>query len=205
MIHHITKIENLKKIFLSGWIYSRNKVNNFSDTADESIIKARNNINEINLNNYVPFHLNYFQERYKIPYNTVVIGNNGKENMVYLIMDNFSNKKALYYCYHPASIYQKNYQGYELFISNLSENYIRLKAEAKKIHPCWELDYSNNEVKQFLMSELLFYSEISVKDISRIIVYSEDVKKKIEDIFEELYKENSIKVNIEIYINNNFY
>ena len=108
-MHHVTHIKNLENILKSGKLMARNFLKHeFTDTADHGIINSRINVNNIDLNNYVPFHNDKFQTEYGIPYNYRVCKNNGKSNMIYLVFDTFKVtfspfNECLYYMYHPTS------------------------------------------------------------------------------------------------------
>ncbi|MGL5950698.1 MAG: DarT ssDNA thymidine ADP-ribosyltransferase family protein, partial [Cetobacterium sp.] len=152
-MHHLTHIENLEKIIKDGFLKSRNFMDSkFTDTANQSIINSRSNVNGKNLNNYVPFHWNNFQKDYKIPYNTDVLGRVGCENMIFLSgkIPEFSTN--LYFLFHPTSQYKKEYTDFDKYLEYLTKEHGFLQKEAYLKNPWWELDFSDNKVKQFLMS-----------------------------------------------------
>ncbi|MGL5376998.1 MAG: DarT ssDNA thymidine ADP-ribosyltransferase family protein [Cetobacterium sp.] len=193
-MHHITHIENLESILENG-IHSRNEVKKFVNTADNGIIKGRESVNGCNLNNYVPLHFNYFEERHGIGYNYVVIQKYNKENMIYLIPEIENHKERMIYSlYHPTSSFGKIIENSEEFFDKIEKVYISLLGIEER------LDYSNNEVKQFLKSEALVYSNIKVEEIKSIYVYNQNVKTKVEGIL----KNKNIK-NINVIIKPKFF
>lgn len=194
-MHHLTHIKNLKDI-LENNLNARNYTTDFEDTALEGIIEKRENVDGLNLNNYVPFHLNCMQKKYEISYNHSVI--KGKEDeMIFLLFDfkTIENeyKDVLYYVYHPVSVFK-------IKCCSLKEMFSKIKSEAKKLPK-----YSSDRLRYTKQSQELFMSEILVKQnvssffIKQIIVHSEATKKKVKEIFEatSFKSETTVKIDIE--------
>ena len=185
-IHHLTHIENLESILKNG-LMSRNKLKkdniSFDDTANKNIIEKRNE-----LNNYIPFHINKLQKEQGIPYNYQVCNHHKPENMIFLNYntDNLSNYNIKCFLYHPTSKYTKE------FSLNDFEN--KLIFEEKKLIKDGKLDYKDNKIQQFLMSEVLINSTIYLDKNWIIISYSEIQKQKIMKILKKF------NINIPVYI-----
>lgn len=181
-MHHLTHINNLKLILKEG-LKSRNFNNqDFVDTADSEMIEERKSIYGKDLNEYVPFHLNFLQINHMIGYNYVVLRNNGMTNMVYLILDYpFTEKKILCYLHHPASRYAIEYSDLKTFISELFKTYNELKNKNGN-----KLNFKDHQTQQFLKSEILIYKKVSIDKIKEIVVFSKDVEKQIVDLLREL-------------------
>lgn len=180
-IHHLTHIKNLKNILLFG-LKSRNILKNenddFTDTAENDIIIKRKE-----LNNYIPFHFNFIQERYGIPYNYSVCKREKPENIIFLVATTVrdESKSFIFNLYHPISTYTKNISNFPLFEEKFFEEIENYSNELGI------LKYSDQEVKNLFMSELLIKSSaISIDDRWEIYVYSQNVKNKIENLFEDI-------------------
>ncbi len=189
-IHHLTHLQNLEKILKSGKLLSRNSLtsNNFFDTADENIIGKRNNIN-----NSIPFHFNFIQEKYGISYNHTILNNFGFKNMIYFIYEcddlcNFCIDKCNLFLYHPISNFSRKVENIKIIIDeveNLPKNINNI------------LNYNSKQVQNYFMSEAIFINEFPIIKINKIICYDEITKKIIELI---LIKNNfhNIKVVIDL-------
>ena len=173
-MNHLTTITNLEKIISSKKILSRTNINGeFEDTADENIIQERNNIEGMNLNNYVPFHLNEIQFSQGVPYNKSIYDKVEKKDLVILcVPKEFGD---LFYLYHPKSIYTKQAKNLEEFLEEFS------KIE-KKLAPTGRYNWRDHETKQFFMSEILIYNECPIENISKYIVYDSTAKSNLEKL-----------------------
>ncbi|MGL6130958.1 MAG: DarT ssDNA thymidine ADP-ribosyltransferase family protein [Fusobacteriaceae bacterium] len=196
-MHHLTPIDNLASILSKG-ILARNSVNNFSDTADPDIIQERKNIGGLDLNNFVPFHLDFLQKDHEISYNHIVLRNNGKENMVFIISTPEKLKctaiNMIYFLYHPASNYAKKFLKWADYSKTTTTEYKTLKKENKG-----KLNYRDNRTQQFLMSEILVPDFFKIKNIEKLIVFGEVPKKRVEKILDEY------NVDIEVEIDKKFF
>lgn len=164
MIHHLTHINNLNNILTQG-LKARNFINSFINTANQSIINGRQTISNYNLNNYVPFHLNYFQEEYGISYNFNVLNTYGRHNMIYLIFDFEELSTNLYCLYHPTSNFSKVLSSYSDYITKLNSEYASLSLQGR-------LNFTSNQVQQLLMSEILAYKDYPLTHLKEIRVYN---------------------------------
>ena len=198
-IHHLTHIENLENILEKG-LKPRNKLNQneFRNTANDEIInkrekyqsnndnnKIKNFLGEVNmkkiianLNNYIPFHINELHKKYGIPYNYAVCKKEGNKNMIILSCktENLLFKEIVYQLYHPVSNYKCEY------ITNNEEKFIKkFKKEERKLKNEYNFDYSNQRVKEFLMSEILVKGILYLDNKWKIYVYSDEIKNKIEN------------------------
>ena len=183
-IHHLTHIENLENILEKG-LKPRNelKKNEFRNTSNDEIINKRekyqsnNDNNKIkNLNNYIPFHINELHKKYGIPYNYVVCKKEGNKNMIILSCktENLLSKEVIYQLYHPVSNYKYEY------ISNNEKEFIKkLEEEENKLRNEYNFDYSNQRVKEFLMSEILVKGVLYLDNKWKIYMYSDEIKNKI--------------------------
>lgn len=196
-IHHLTHIENLDSILKNG-LMSRNELKNigcdYKDTANIEIIEKRGG-----LENNIPFHIDYLQKKYGIPYNWSVLKVNKKENMIFLNCATESltlNKITLnYFLYHPISKNNHEFKNLDEFIKNLR------KEEEKLPKYNGGLNYKDREVQQFLMSEILIEDRLNIDFNWKIIVCSEEQSKKVKKIL----KNNNIDVEISIDKYNYFY
>ncbi|MGL5051078.1 MAG: DarT ssDNA thymidine ADP-ribosyltransferase family protein [Cetobacterium sp.] len=196
-MHHLTPIDNLASILSKG-ILARNSINNFSDTADPDIIQERKNICGLDLNNFVPFHLDFLQKDHEISYNYIVLRNNGKENMVFIISNpeklKFSVTNMIYFLYHPASNYAKKFLEWADYSKTTTKEYSILKKENEG-----KLNYRDNKTQQFLMSEILVPDFFKIKNIEKLIVFGEVSKKRVEKILDQY------NVDIEVEIDKKFF
>ena len=179
-IHHLTHIENLKSILENG-LKPRNelKQNEFKNTANNEIITKREEYKS--LNDYIPFHINKLQITYRIPYNYVVCKNEGNENMIFLSCktENLFSDEIIYQLYHPVSNYKCEY------VSNNEKEFIKkLEEEENKLKYEYNFDYSNQRVKEFLMSEILVKGILYLDNNWKIYVYSNEIKNKIKNHIE---------------------
>ena len=188
-IHHLTHIDNLESILERGLI-SRNQLKQFNikfnDTADKRIIGERND-----LNNYIPFHINYLQKKYSMPYNWKVLKNQSSENMIFLNynIDDFSNNELDFYLYHPISKSQNN----AIKINDLMGFKEKLLKEEKKLqNDMGYLDFSDNKTQQFLMSEVLIKDRIYLSEKWKIGVFSFAQKQ----IVEKKLEKNNLKIEV---------
>ena len=185
-IHHLTHIENLKSILENG-LKPRTelKQNEFKNTADNKIIAKReeyksnnNNIEMKSLNDYIPFHINKLQITHRIPYNYRVCKNEGNENMIFLSCktENLFSDEIIYQLYHPVSNYKCEY------VSNNEKEFIKkLEEEERKLKDEYNFDYSNQRVKEFLMSEILVKGILYLDNNWKICVYSNEIKNRIKN------------------------
>ena len=185
-IHHLTHIENLGSILEKG-LKPRNELNQneFRNTANDEIVNKRgkyqsnNDNNKIkNLNNYIPFHINELHKKYRIPYNYAFCKKEGNKNMIILSCktENLLFKEIVYQLYHPVSNYKCEY------ITNNEEKFIKkFKKEERKLKNEYNFDYSNQRVKEFLMSEILVKGILYLDNKWKIYVYSDEIKNKIEN------------------------
>lgn len=201
-IHHLTHIENFKKILKDKKILSRNELSrNMSDnipvnTANMEIINRRGALND-----YIPFHLNVLQEREGISYNYVVCKNHHEDSMIFLIFDEeLLNKNTLFSVYHPASNYNNNRN--HSYYGKL--NYFKLSLEhfKKEIQTNYYRLFENisntddpNKRKQFLMSEVLMYKEVDIKFLKEIYVSDYSAKEDVEKILEQENLDIPVTVN----------
>ena len=182
-IHHLTHINNLDNI-LKNELMARNKLKEldyeFTDTAENDIILKRNE-----LNNCIPFHFSFIQEVYGIPYNYAVCKKRKPEEMIFLVATIKVDESKLldFLLYHPVSKYSKK-------ISSFSSFYNSFLEEIKKYtNEIGFINYSEQEVKNLLMSELLVnYDKIKIDKNWQIWVYSQEVKLEIEKKFEKNYE-----------------
>lgn len=206
-MHHITHIDNFLNIINCGYLYSRNYlINNkcfFEDTANYDIINKRGNNLSIDLNEYIPFHIDYYQKEHEISYNHEVIMRKKPENMIFFIFSQFicEAKNCLFYMYHPVSIYGRYFTSLNEYAQNMRKEYKALK-KGIRLDGKPYLDYSDHKVQEFLCSEILIKDCISLNDASYILVYNEDIQDRLRNMLpggteNELY--NKIIVNKEFY------
>ena len=196
-LHHITHINNLENILKNG-LKSRNELLSqdidFEDTADRKIVEKRGI-----LNNYIPFHIDWIQDVHGIPYNYAIFEKNGYDNMIFLWVDPIKNNKKYlikYFLYHPISNYAIEYNNLEDFAKNF-------KLEKEKLVREYAFDYTNQEVREFRMSEILILKNTIFLDSDwSIIVYSEESFKKVKELLE---KHQNDYANIKILIKPNFF
>ena len=197
-MHHITHINNLESILKNG-LKSRNELLSqesiiFEDTADPDIIRKRES-----LNNYIPFHIDWFQNAHGIPYNYVICNKNGYDNMIFLYIDSKKAKEKYlmkYFFYHPTSNYCTE-------CKNLEDFSKKFKTEKQELEEKLSFDYNEQQVKEFRMSEFLILKNTIFLDSDwSIIVYSEESSKKVKKLLEE-YKNDY--ANIKILIKPDFF
>lgn len=194
-IHHITHIDNLDEIIKTG-LLSRNFLNNnkknYKDTANHEIIEKRNT-----LNNYVPFHINKLETEYGIPYTYQICSNRGKQAFVVLSLNfrNYNQTMNKLYLYHPVSYFKKE-------IMDLSEYITKINEEPNKLPKnCYgKLDFSNGQVQQFLMSEVLIKDSVPFDRIDSIYVFNEVTEKKVNEILK-----NNDGVRVVVKVDPNFF
>lgn len=174
IIHHLTHKNNTDNILENG-LMGRNKLQElgyeFTDTAENDIILKRNE-----LNNYIPFHFSFIQERYGIPYNYSVCKKEIAENMMFLVATIKANESKFldFLLYHPISKNSKKFSSFSSFYENFLEEIKKYTNEIGFI------DYSEQEVKNLLMSELLLkYDKIKIDKNWQIWVYSQEIKEEI--------------------------
>jgi putative appr-1-p processing domain-containing protein len=182
-IHHLTHINNLDNI-LKNELMARNKLKEldyeFTDTAENDIILKRNE-----LNNCIPFHFSFIQEIYGIPYNYAVCKKRKPEEMIFLVATIKVDESKLldFLLYHPVSKYSKKNSSFSSFYNNFLEEMKKYTNEIGFIN------YSEQEVKNLLMSELLVNCDkIKIDKNWQIWVYSQEVKLEIEKKFEKNYE-----------------
>lgn len=182
-IHHLTHINNLDNI-LKNELMARNKLKEldyeFIDTAENDIILKRNE-----LNNCIPFHFSFIQEIYGIPYNYAVCKKRKPEEMIFLVATIKVDESKLldFLLYHPVSKYSKKNSSFSSFYNNFLEEMKKYTNEIGFIN------YSEQEVKNLLMSELLVNCDkIKIDKNWQIWVYSQEVKLEIEKKFEKNYE-----------------
>jgi putative appr-1-p processing domain-containing protein len=182
-IHHLTHINNLDNI-LKNELMARNKLKKldyeFTDTAENDIILKRNE-----LNNCIPFHFSFIQEIYGIPYNYAVCKKRKPEDMIFLVATIKVDESKLldFLLYHPVSKYSKKISSFSSFYNNFLEEMKKYTNEIGFIN------YSEQEVKNLLMSELLVNCDkIKIDKNWQIWVYSQEVKLEIEKKFEKNYE-----------------
>ena len=168
-IHHVTKIENLKKILKEGLLSRNELLKNkikFEDIANKNIIQERNG-----LNNYIPFHINTLQKKWGIPYNYRILKNYGAENIIFLTcnIDELTDYNVECFLYHPISNYKRKF-----LVKDFKK---MLEIEENKLISNGYLDYNDNKIQQFLMSEILIESKVVLNEKWRIYVYS-DIQRK---------------------------
>ena len=182
-IHHLTHINNLDNI-LKNELMARNKLKKldyeFTDTAENDIILKRNE-----LNNCIPFHFSFIQEIYGIPYNYAVCKKRKPEDMIFLVATIKVDEYKLidFLLYNPVSKYSKKISSFSSFYNNFLEEMKKYTNEIGFIN------YSEQEVKNLLMSELLVNCDkIKIDKNWQIWVYSQEVKLEIEKKFEKNYE-----------------
>ena len=182
-IHHLTHINNLDNI-LKNELMAGNKLKEldyeFTDTAENDIILKRNE-----LNNCIPFHFSFIQEIYGIPYNYAVCKKRKPEEMIFLVATIKVDESKLldFLLYHPVSKYSKKNSSFSSFYNNFLEEMKKYTNEIGFIN------YSEQEVKNLLMSELLVNCDkIKIDKNWQIWVYSQEVKLEIEKKFEKNYE-----------------
>ena len=182
-IHHLTHINNLDNI-LKNELMARNKLKEldyeFTDTAENDIILKRNE-----LNNCIPFHFSFIQEVYGIPYNYAVCKKRKPEEMIFLVATIKVDESKLldFLLYHPVSEYCEKFNSFSSFYNSFLEEIKKYTNEIGFIN------YSEQEVKNLLMSELLVnYDKIKIDKNWQIWVYSQEVKLEIEKKFEKNYE-----------------
>ena len=90
--------------------------------------------------------------------------------------ENLLSKEIVYQLYHPVSNYKFEY------ITNNEEKFIKkLKKEERKLKDEYNFDYSNQRVKEFLMSEILVKGILYLDNKWKIYVYSDEIKNKIKN------------------------
>ena len=150
VIHHLTHLNNLDNILKNG-LMDRNKLKEleceFTNTVENDIISKRNE-----LNNYIPFHFSFIQEKYGILYNYSVCKKYNPKNMIFLVAEIKVNEYKFldFLLYHPVSSYSKNLSSFTSLSNTFTEEIKKYTNELGFI------EYSEQEVKNLLMSELLF-------------------------------------------------
>lgn len=193
-MHHMTHIENLEGILEKGLV-CRNNINLFKDTANSGIVEGRGKVSGYDLNDYVPFHLNFFQKKHGIGYNYEVLNRYGRENMLFIVLEILPTEyKLIYSLYHPTCRFGKILDDFNDFSNRVNNIYVSLLGINDR------LDYTKEEVQQFLKSEVLVYNNVKVSQIKEIYVYTEVMKKKVEKLLE--MKEI---IGIEVIVNPSFY
>ena len=119
--------------------------------------------------------------------------------MIFLWVDPIkANKKYLikYFLYHAISNYAIEYNNLEDFAKNF-------KLEKEKLVREYAFDYTNQEVREFRMSEILILKNTIFLDSDwSIIVYSKESFKKVKELLE---KHQNDYANIKILIKPNFF
>lgn len=200
-MHHITHIKNLKSILEDGYLYSRNilkkKSKTFEDTANISIIEARKKVKfnerDIDLNDYIPFHIDLIQTKWGIGYNYEVCNNYGIENLIFILLKE-EKINAKYSLYHPASSYGKIFDD----VFNFKEEYKKELHNLPKLKDK-KLDFGCHKVQQFFKSEILLKDRVKVSEIEKIYVCSLNQKRKVDIILEEYACDIPVEINWEFY------
>ena len=191
LAHHLTHINNLNNILRTGLLARNYLFDYFEDTANYDIVHKRGKLND-----YIPFHLNYLQNKYGIPYNYSVCKEYGVDDMIFLSFPVESFKREnLKYLYHPVSKYRKRYDTGKEFIYAIGIE------EKKLIEEFEEMKYNENKCKEFLMSEILVHKSMQLDNNCVIYVYSNDTKIRVEEIL----KNNKFKIKVIVDENKKFF
>ncbi len=195
-IHHVTKIENLEKILKEGLLSRNELLKNkikFEDIANKNIIQERNG-----LNNYIPFHINILQKKWGIPYNYRILKNYGAENIIFLTcnIDELTDYNVECFLYHPISNYKRKF-----LVKDFKK---MLEIEENKLISNGYLDYNDNKIQQFLMSEILIESKVVLNEKWRIYVYSDIQRKWVLKILQRYNLDIVVRVDEERYVYRGF-
>lgn len=192
-IHHITHIDNLDGIIKNGILPRKilNKDNkNYKDTADPKIILERE---ALNLNEYIPFHINSIQKKHGIPYKYQVCKDIGKEFFIVLSLNfsNYNQEINKLYLYHPVSSLGREITNLSDYINKINEEYSKLPLNENGYK-----DYRNYKVQEFFMSEVLIKNCVPFDRIDCIYVFKEETEKEVNKILEK-YKDLKIKIEVD--------
>ena len=195
-IHHVTKIENLEKILKEGLLSRNELLKNkikFEDIANKNIIQERNG-----LNNYIPFHINILQTKWGIPYNYRILKTYGAENIIFLTcnIDELTDYNVECFLYHPISNYKRKF-----LVKDFKK---MLEIEENKLISNGYLDYNDNKIQQFLMSEILIESKVVLNEKWRIYVYSDIQRKWVLKILQRYNLDIVVRVDEERYVYRGF-
>ncbi len=195
-IHHVTEIENLEKILKEGLLSRNELLKNkikFEDIANKNIIQERNG-----LNNYIPFHINILQKKWGIPYNYRILKNYGVENIIFLTcnIDELTDYNVECFLYHPISNYKRKF-----LVKDFKK---MLEIEENKLISNGYLDYNDNKIQQFLMSEILIESKVVLNKKWRIYVYSDIQRKWVLKILQRYNLDIVVRVDEERYVYRGF-
>ena len=171
LIYHLTSIKNLDSIIKNG-IQPRNSINPNIDIADSEIIDKRQNVNDINLLEYVPFH--FFINN---PFDGAVKKYHINKNFVYICVRRCIAKEKGFKIIpiHPLSndiltkfpkiIYDYN-EGFNLIDWDIMET----------------REYNNQNCKNICLAECLYYGTMTINYIFSIVVKDDESYKKVDEI-----------------------
>jgi hypothetical protein len=191
MIHHLTFLKCLDSIIKYG-LLSRKKLSDneiqFKDTANSDILGKRENLQ---YDNYIPFHITKLEIEYGIPYNFEQLKKYGDDKIFLRTKENLiSDKERKYVCFHPLNKYSIECDDFTDLIKKIDENRQKMLDENNR------LDYRDKKVQQLFMSEVLIFEELSFDRVYEIAVANELKKSEVLKIL----KENNIS-NISVTIN----
>lgn len=189
LIYHLTSIENLDSIIKNG-LQPRNSINPNIDIADSEIIDKRQNVNDINLLEYVPFH--FFINN---PFDNAVKKRNKDKNFIYICVrrDIAKEKDFKIIPVHPISNYITNFQkvvyNYEEGIDLIDWNTMEKR------------DYDNDYCKKVCSAECLYHGVMPIDYIYFIAVKDENSKNIIDKINNNRYN-FYVNINEKWFFNN---
>lgn len=170
----------------------KNKIK-FEDIVNKNIIQERNG-----LNNYIPFHINILQKKWGIPYNYRILKNYDVENIIFLTcnIDELTDYNVECFLYHPISNYKRKF-----LVKDFKK---MLEIEENKLISNGYLDYNDNKIQQFLMSEILIESKVVLNKKWRIYVYSDIQRKWVLKILQRYNLDIVVRVDEERYVYRGF-
>jgi len=182
LFYHLTALDNIESILKDG-LMSRKQVKDFIDVAGQDIINFRN---EKGISNLIPFH--FFKGT---PFAGKVQKNNPNQEFVYITIHRDLAKENNFKIFptHPKHMNPLEIYEYEDGFNKIN----------------WELmnkrDYSDYECKEVCMAECVApYKSIPADAFHSIIVKSEETKKYIEELCQQIFSDKcKFYIDIEPY------
>lgn len=169
LLYHLTALDNIESILQNG-LRARDKIENFTDIAEQDIIDFRE---KSGITNLIPFH--FF---IGTPFAGVVQKNHPDKEFVYIAIERNFAKRSEFKIFPTHPKHMKSLEIYEY------------EDGFEKID--WELmnkrDYNDYECKEVCMAECVATCKsINANDFQSIIVKSEETKKYIETLCEKIF------------------
>lgn len=170
LLYHLTKLKNLESIISNGLIPRKVLNDNtvsFGDVANPEIISKRS---ELGLDEYIPFHFHPYSA-----FDVAVKRSHADDEMIYICI---TRELARYNKFkvlpkHPLSLEECKVYDYDEGFSKIDWDTLM------------EVGRVDEEAKKIKMAECLSHLIIPVKFFQCIYVPSQEVKVKVEQIFEE--------------------